>query len=117
MLAQRGDIIAIINGIADFRIQPVVIRDIITVLAAGSCLKIRRGINIADTQVMQVVHQASGVLKTEPSMKLQTVCPGRNSGIGGRRTLPLTAGTRHFNFFAHRTAFQNLHMPRIISQT
>ena len=58
---------------ADFRIEPVVIDDVVAVRRARTRLHDRRGIDMADAKRRKVRHELRGVAKGEPAMELQAI--------------------------------------------
>ena len=58
---------------ADFRVEPVVVDDVVAVRRAGARLHDRRRIDVADPESGEVRHQGSGVAKREPAMELQAI--------------------------------------------
>ena len=55
------------------RIYLIVICDVITVLAAGLGLQDWRGINVRDTQRVQISNKAARILKAKAGIKLQAI--------------------------------------------
>ncbi len=58
---------------ADFRIELVVVSNVITMLAAGSGLEDGRGINVRDAQRMQISDKTARILKAKAGVKLQAI--------------------------------------------
>src|SRR5919109_1925211 len=57
----------------DFRVELVVINDVVTMRRTGACLRDRRGIDMADAESGEVRHQIRGVAKSELAMELQSI--------------------------------------------
>src|SRR6516162_2238361 len=74
---------------ADFRIEPVVINDVVAVGRTWPRLHDRRSINVTDAESREIRHQIRCVAKSELPMELQPV-GGANCGeIVGQSTHPL----------------------------
>src|SRR6266478_2040331 len=58
---------------ADFRIEPVVIDDVVAMRRAGTRLHDRRRVDMADAKRRKVRHQLRGVAEGEPAMELQSI--------------------------------------------
>ena len=58
---------------SQFRIQPRRVRHVVPVQAASSGRKDRRGIEVADAELVEVSDQPSGIFKTKVSVELQSV--------------------------------------------
>ena len=58
---------------ADFRIELVVVSNVITMLASGSGLEDGRRINVRDAQRVQISHKAARILKAKAGIKLQAI--------------------------------------------
>ncbi len=66
----------VVRARADRRVQLVVIGDVVAVQAVRARLKIRRRINIAHAQRMQIRHDLARLGKCEPAIELQSVGAG-----------------------------------------
>src|SRR5271166_1222995 len=88
---------------ADFRIEPVVIDDVVAVRRARTRLHDRRSVDMADAQRREVRHQLRRIGEGEPAMELQSISgPDRSEAVGQpahsvdlrRRASAISAATR-----------------------
>ena len=63
---------------AQFRIQGIVVHDVVAVRAAGTCLQPGGSVHMADTEACQVRRQRGGIVEAEALIELQPVCGPRN---------------------------------------
>ena len=67
---------------ADLRVEARGIGDVVAVRAAGHRLQIRRGVAIADAEVVQIVHDRAGVTEGEAAVELQAIRGKRDARDG-----------------------------------
>jgi hypothetical protein len=83
--------------IAEFGIELRMIDDVVAVQTAGTCLQIRRCIQMTDTELRQIRRQRRCIIETEMLMLLQPIGGARNHGTGLRRRLQRTGVLRNYS--------------------
>ena len=76
---QRRDPGPVVLVRADLRVEARGIGDVVAVRAAGHRLQVRRGVAVADPQIVEIVHDRAGVVETEALMKLEAIRGKRNA--------------------------------------
>ena len=78
VLAQRGHELFEVFRAADFRIQQVVIDDVVPMRAPRPRSEIRRGITMSDSQGGQIGNQLGRIGKSKIAVEVQTIRGQRN---------------------------------------
>ncbi len=74
-------------GSAQLRIEAIVTGHVVAVHAVGAGFKDRRGVEVADAQLLEVAHNGLGVGKSKVLVHLHPIGRNRNPGIGVQHPL------------------------------
>ena len=68
----------------DLRIELLMIGDVVTALAAAPRREQRRGVTVADAQIVEIIRQPCGLLESKPRIELQAVSGRRDARLDRR---------------------------------